>query len=419
MPLPLSLRTSTPPAENSRRTGPMLALPRNTRADVSVTPNAPPASSRLGDHARRHDAVRGARAAPSPLRGRVRPLEGPGRPPVGAYAGGSCPRRHPQRFRSRALRAQASRSRRPRRDPRASRSALQTARLPSASLGSCRHGQRALVGRRPRLARRRDALVAARRDARHRDRRSHLRRSARPGARRHRRARRHRACVHRRGRSGRRTRLLGGPDTRRSFADAVTANRGARAAKRRRDRRALVDGPAGAPLRPGRRACATGARPGRLGRRSHRGPSSPRRRSRRSWRRLGRFSDRRGRLLPLRFAVTAGAIISLAFAFADRPAAIVVLLVAAAIAFGAFWAPAMALLPDGAERVGLAQAIAFGLMNAAWGAGNCGALLGGALADAAGDALPYALMALVCVGTSSWCSDRRSLALRWPECQSP
>jgi MFS family permease len=60
----------------------------------------------------------------------------------------------------------------------------------------------------------------------------------------------------------------------------------------------------------------------------------------------------------------------------------------------------MALLSDGAERVGLAQAIAFGLMNAAWGAGNwVGPSLGGALADAAGDALPYALMALVCLGT--------------------
>ena len=115
---------------------------------------------------------------------------------------------------------------------------------------------------------------------------------------------------------------------------------------------------------------------------------------------LGRFSDRRGRLLPLRFAVTAGVFISVAFAFADSPAAIVVLLVAAAISFGAFWAPAMALLSDGAERAGLAQAIAFGLMNAAWGAGNwVGPSLGGALADAAGDALPYGLMAVVCLAT--------------------
>jgi MFS family permease len=115
---------------------------------------------------------------------------------------------------------------------------------------------------------------------------------------------------------------------------------------------------------------------------------------------LGRFSDRRGRLLPLRFAVTAGVFISVAFALADSPAPIVVLLVAAAISFGAFWAPAMALLSEGAEQAGLAQAIAFGLMNAAWGAGNwVGPSLGGALADAAGDALPFALMACVCLAT--------------------
>jgi MFS family permease len=115
---------------------------------------------------------------------------------------------------------------------------------------------------------------------------------------------------------------------------------------------------------------------------------------------LGRFSDRRGRLLPVRFALTGGAVVSVALALADGPAPIVVLLVAASISFGAFWAPAMAILSEGAERIGLAQGLAFGLMNAAWGAGNwVGPSLGGTLADAAGDALPYALMALVCFVT--------------------
>jgi len=115
---------------------------------------------------------------------------------------------------------------------------------------------------------------------------------------------------------------------------------------------------------------------------------------------LGRFSDRRGRLLPVRFAVTGGVVVSIALAFADGPGPIVVLLIAAAVSFGAFWAPAMALLSEGAERIGLAQGLAFGLMNAAWGAGNwVGPSLGGALADVAGDALPYALMAVVCLAT--------------------
>jgi MFS family permease len=112
---------------------------------------------------------------------------------------------------------------------------------------------------------------------------------------------------------------------------------------------------------------------------------------------LGRFSDRRGRLLPLRVALGASVFVVTALALADRPAALVPLVVGTSIVFGAFWAPAMALLSDGAERIGLAQGFAFGLMNAAWGGGNSiGPSLGGALADAAGDALPYALMALVC-----------------------
>jgi MFS family permease len=115
---------------------------------------------------------------------------------------------------------------------------------------------------------------------------------------------------------------------------------------------------------------------------------------------LGRFSDRRGRLLPLRIALGASIVVVTALALADRPAALVPLVVCASIVFGAFWGPAMALLSDGAERIGLAQGLGFGLMNAAWGGGNSvGPSLGGALADVAGDALPYALMALVCALT--------------------
>lgn len=115
---------------------------------------------------------------------------------------------------------------------------------------------------------------------------------------------------------------------------------------------------------------------------------------------IGRFSDRRGRLLPLRIALLGAVVVTTALAFAQRPAVLVPVLVAASIAFGAFWAPAMALLSDGAERIGLAQGLAFGLMNAAWGGGNALAPpLGGALADVAGDALPYALLAAVCACT--------------------
>ncbi len=90
----------------------------------------------------------------------------------------------------------------------------------------------------------------------------------------------------------------------------------------------------------------------------------------------------------------------IAFALADRPAAVVPVLILSGVTFGAFWAPAMALLSDAAERIGLAQGLAFGLMNAAWGGGNAlGPPIGGALADAGGDALPYSLAALLCAAT--------------------
>jgi len=115
---------------------------------------------------------------------------------------------------------------------------------------------------------------------------------------------------------------------------------------------------------------------------------------------LGRFSDRRGRLRPVRAALAGAVVTTAAFAVADHPAVIVILVVAGGIAFGAFWAPAMAVLSEGAERIGLAQGLAFGLMNAAWGAGNSlGPSIGGALAEAAGDGVPFALMAGACALT--------------------
>jgi MFS family permease len=125
---------------------------------------------------------------------------------------------------------------------------------------------------------------------------------------------------------------------------------------------------------------------------------------------IGRFSDRRGRFLPLRLALGGAILVTTALALAAEPFAIAPLVVAAAIAFGAFWAPAMALLSEGAERIGLAQGLGFGLMNAAWGAGNSlGPAVGGGLADVAGDAVPFALMACVCAATLVVVSRGRAL----------
>ena len=115
---------------------------------------------------------------------------------------------------------------------------------------------------------------------------------------------------------------------------------------------------------------------------------------------LGRFSDRRGRLLPIRIALAASVVVALAFAGASDPYPVAALTVLAAITFGAFYTPGMALVSDRTEAAGLSQAIGFGIMNTAWALGNMtGPALAGAVAEAAGDAVPYALAAALCLLT--------------------
>jgi MFS family permease len=115
---------------------------------------------------------------------------------------------------------------------------------------------------------------------------------------------------------------------------------------------------------------------------------------------LGRFSDRRGRLLPIRIALAASIAVALAFAAARDPYPVAVLSVLAAITFGAFYTPGMALVSDRTESAGLSQAIGFGIMNTAWALGNMsGPALAGAVAESAGDAVPYVLAAALCLLT--------------------
>ena len=84
---------------------------------------------------------------------------------------------------------------------------------------------------------------------------------------------------------------------------------------------------------------------------------------------LGRLSDRRGRLLPIRWALTASIAVGIALALAEAPLVIAGLAVAAAVSFGGFYTPGMALVSDRAEVAGLAQGLAFGVMNSAWALG--------------------------------------------------
>jgi len=74
--------------------------------------------------------------------------------------------------------------------------------------------------------------------------------------------------------------------------------------------------------------------------------------------------------------------------------------IAASISFGGFYTPGMALVADRAEHAGLAQGIGFGVMNSAWAAGALvGPVVGGALAETFGDAVPYVLCGVLCAAT--------------------
>jgi MFS family permease len=115
---------------------------------------------------------------------------------------------------------------------------------------------------------------------------------------------------------------------------------------------------------------------------------------------LGRFSDTHGLLLPVRMALLGSIVVSLAFAVVNSAPLVAALVLVAGVTYGAFYTPGMALLTDAAEARHIAPALAFGAMNGAWAAGNVvGPALGGWLAEAAGDSLPYLLLAFVCLLT--------------------
>lgn len=115
---------------------------------------------------------------------------------------------------------------------------------------------------------------------------------------------------------------------------------------------------------------------------------------------IGRWSDRRGRLAPMRVGLAASTAVMLALPWLGERWALSALVVLAGLAFGMFWTPSMALLSDGIEAAGVEHALGFALMNFAWAPGNAiGTAAGGALAGAAGDAVTYGALAAVCVAT--------------------
>lgn len=123
---------------------------------------------------------------------------------------------------------------------------------------------------------------------------------------------------------------------------------------------------------------------------------------------VGRLSDRRGRLLPIRVGLVLSTPLLLVLAWPRNAVLLAVLVVLCSGALGTFWAPAMALLSDAAADAGLGQGVAFALTNLAWASGHTvGSGGSGALAAALADAAPYGLVAGMCLVTLAGLRARR------------
>lgn len=115
---------------------------------------------------------------------------------------------------------------------------------------------------------------------------------------------------------------------------------------------------------------------------------------------IGRWSDRYGRLAPVRAGLVAAIGVSVVLPWIDSRWPYLLLVVAAGVAYGVNWVPGTALLSDGAEKAGLDQGFGFALLNVAWAPANVvGAALGGTLAQVAGDAAAYLVAAALCLVT--------------------
>src|SRR5581483_10296072 len=115
---------------------------------------------------------------------------------------------------------------------------------------------------------------------------------------------------------------------------------------------------------------------------------------------IGRFSDRRGRRLPIIAGVTASAVVLAVLPWPNESWLFAALVVCAGIAFGSLWTPAMSLMTDAAEACGLEYGWAFSLLNLAWAPGQVlGSSAGGAIAKATTDAVVYLTLAGLCAAS--------------------
>ena len=115
---------------------------------------------------------------------------------------------------------------------------------------------------------------------------------------------------------------------------------------------------------------------------------------------LGRWSDRSGRLAPVRAGLAGCIVLSFIVPWVGLRWPALLLVIAAGVFYGVFWVPGTALLSDGVEAAGLEHGLGFALLNVAWAPANVvGSALAGALTEAVGDAGAYFLAGALCLVT--------------------
>jgi predicted MFS family arabinose efflux permease len=115
---------------------------------------------------------------------------------------------------------------------------------------------------------------------------------------------------------------------------------------------------------------------------------------------VGRVTDRRGRFGPSLAGLASAAVVMACLPWPAAAWLLGLLVLLASPVIGILWTPSMALVADGAEATGIEQGFAFALNNLAWAVGQTVGAAGSArLAEAAGDEIPYLVLAAVCAAT--------------------
>ena len=112
---------------------------------------------------------------------------------------------------------------------------------------------------------------------------------------------------------------------------------------------------------------------------------------------IGHAADAVGRDLPLRVGLAGSVVFLLLLPLPQTAWALGTVVAIGCAICGAVNTPAMALISDGVDAIGIDQGFGFALVNLTWAAGQVGGTIaGGTLAGATSDAVVYVALAAVC-----------------------